>query len=408
MIALSTQLALAALTLALQAGAAPQSEPLETGKSLYQQARFPEAIETLRKAVERMEGDASDEQRRRRLVDAYRYLGLAYFALGEREIARDAFKNVLSLDPSERLDPELYAPKVVELFEQARLLAVPLDQAPRETTVARTKNRSERPPIWPKFAVEAWGGVDTFPDVNAPSPGFLARQKAAGFDLNEIALGGSGGQLGGGRFSLRLGSGRDRLSFAFEPLIRTGSRWNSGRLGADYSGQDYRFEHRWDVTVYEMRLTWSHQAIVTDAWAGWVDVSYRTASVAYERYNLLTPEPQQPSFRGSDGVDNVNVTLNGLRTALTLSRKLSRRLSIEGSLGYTLALRNLTYDPAIVDTPAGYEFYGSFDTAVSARLALSSQLDCALLYRHQSYGWTYLGELRSSSYLAALTIHTSR
>jgi hypothetical protein len=404
------QLAAASLTLALQGAAATPSEPLETGKSLYQQARFPEAIETLRKAVERMQTGATDEQRRQRLADAYRYLGLAYFALGEREIARDAFKNVLSLNPKERLDPELYAPKVVELFEQARLLAVPPPATAPDAAATRARHGQDRPPFWPTFAVEAWGGIDSFPDVTAPSAGYVGRLKAGGFDVPEVAVGGNRGQLGGIRFSLRLGSGRDRLSLGLEPMIRSGNQWHEGFLGQDAKGQDYRFEHRWDLNLAELRFTWSHQVMRDDAWTAWMDTSYRNASLQYERYNRLTPVPDQPAFMlaGGQNVDTVHVGLNGLRTAFSVSRRLSRRLSIEGALGYTLALRHLTSDPVDATAPSGYEFDSSFDLSVGTRLALSSGVDFSVLYRRQGYGSTYLGDLRCSNYLVALTVHSAR
>jgi hypothetical protein len=209
---------------------------------------------------------------------------------------------------------------------------------------------------------------------------------------------------------MRLGTGRDRLSLGLEPFIRTGSRWQEGFLGQDYYGQDYRFEHQWDLNLAELRFTWSHQVIGDDAWTAWMDTSYRNASLSYERYNRLTPVPDQPRFLTVSGnnVDSVHVGLNGLRTAFSLSRRLSRRLSIEGALGYTLALRNLTSDPVDETTPSGYEFDSSFDLSVGTRLALSPGLDFAVLYRRQGYGWTNLGDLRCSNYLAALTVHTAR
>jgi len=389
------------------------NESIETGKSLYQQARFPEAIETLRRAVERMEGNASDEQRRQRLVDAYRYLGLAYFALGERDIARDAFKNVLSLNPNERLDPELYAPRVVELFEQARLLAVPLGATSRDPSRARERARRERRPFGPKFAVELWGGVDRFPGATAPSPGYESRLKAGGVNIDAIAVDGGRGQFGAVRLSLRLGNGADRLSIGLEP-VRTGSRRHVGTLGANDHGQDFSFEHEWDLNAYEWRFTWSHRVLANEAWTLWTDTSYRNAWLSHDQYNLLTPATAAARSLTQDNYatllnngDSVHVDLHGLRAALSISRRLSQRLSIEGSLGYTLALRNVTYDPAIADTPAGYELSSSFDVSVGARLALTSQLAFSLLYRQQSYGQTYLGDLRSSNYLAALTIHSS-
>ncbi len=67
---------------------APQETPLETGKSLYQQGRFDEALPLLRQAV-RDEG---------RSAPARYWLGMAWLALGNEDEALKAFRRATQLD----------------------------------------------------------------------------------------------------------------------------------------------------------------------------------------------------------------------------------------------------------------------------------------------------------------------
>ncbi len=94
---------------------------LDEGKTLFEQARFSLAVAKLQEAIGVLEDEPDAARRRGALTDAFLHLGLAFIGLNEREAARDAFKNVLRLDPDFHPDPEILAPKVIELFEQARL-----------------------------------------------------------------------------------------------------------------------------------------------------------------------------------------------------------------------------------------------------------------------------------------------
>jgi tetratricopeptide (TPR) repeat protein len=415
MIALTTNLAAVALAALLQGTNAAPAEPLEAGKALYWEARFPEAIDTLRTVIQGLNVADLDAAHRLRLADAYLFLGLAYYAIGQRDIARDAFKNVLSLNPGEKLDPEIYAPKLIEFFEQARLLAVAMEPASRDSAEAGGRVRREVRFLAPKFAVELWGGLDRFPDTTAPSQGYLNRLKAGGLDLSPVTIGGGRGQFAGIRFSLRLGDGRDRVSLGFEPFIRTGSPSHTGSLGEDYYGRNFDFDHGWDLNVGEWRLTWSRQVVASETWTLSTELAYRNAWLSHETYNLLTPTTAAAKSAwysngslGGNNVDTVSITLHGLRGGLAVARRLGRRLSVDASLGYTLALRNQEVDPPDATAVTGYEFNSLFDLIVGARVDVGPWLDVALQYRLQNYGWTHLGQLKSSSYVASLTFHSSR
>ncbi len=94
---------------------------LEEARTLYGEARFPEAVARLDALTARLETLPDLPRRDERLVDACLLLGLAHVALDDPSSARASFKRVLHVRPNQRLDPEVYAPKVVTLFEQARV-----------------------------------------------------------------------------------------------------------------------------------------------------------------------------------------------------------------------------------------------------------------------------------------------
>jgi SH3 domain-containing YSC84-like protein 1 len=125
---LAASAALILLTL-LRAGPARAEGPAQTSavdrelaeaKECYHGARFEETIERLESAVSRLDRERSLEVRRIRLADAYLHLGLAHLALGQRAQAKQSFREMLAVDGETRLDPDIYAPKVVELVEEAR------------------------------------------------------------------------------------------------------------------------------------------------------------------------------------------------------------------------------------------------------------------------------------------------
>lgn len=58
-------------------------------------------------------------------LEAWRILGLAEYQLGDKAGAREAFINLLSIDPDQSLDPFLVPPPIVEFFDKVRRDAEP-------------------------------------------------------------------------------------------------------------------------------------------------------------------------------------------------------------------------------------------------------------------------------------------
>ncbi|MEL6345860.1 MAG: hypothetical protein AAFV53_22305 [Myxococcota bacterium] len=98
----------------------PGRAALEEGRVLYQRADFDNATSVLELAVDALldglagAGDSKD------LIDALLLLGLSRAALGEEDAARDAFRQVVILEPQRQLDRINYPPKMVNLFSSVR------------------------------------------------------------------------------------------------------------------------------------------------------------------------------------------------------------------------------------------------------------------------------------------------
>jgi hypothetical protein len=93
---------------------------LQKAKQLYEGASFTEAVTLLQSALRRLEVLRSTQARVQVLGDAYLHLALAQLGAGQRGDAKDAFRRLVRLDPKRQLDPDVFAPKVRALLEEAR------------------------------------------------------------------------------------------------------------------------------------------------------------------------------------------------------------------------------------------------------------------------------------------------
>ncbi len=155
-------------------------QQLEDAKSLYRQGSFQEAISKLLGVVDELKPLRDVELRKPQLADAYLHLGLSYVAVGERAAGKEALKALLRLDRERRLDPEIYAPKVVALFEEARA-EVWAEPAPVKTASAPTPREGRGLKALPfvlgagaiggvALAVGGGGSPAPGPAATAPSP----------------------------------------------------------------------------------------------------------------------------------------------------------------------------------------------------------------------------------------------
>lgn len=132
---------------------APQEDlgrELEAAKNVYETGNFPRASSALSAVIAKLEERTDLEDQQEMLVDAHFHLGLTYFALNDSTSARESFEVVASLEPDYRIDPERYAPRVVELFEQAREAAVARrvePESPPQPTAEAADIPADAPPV---------------------------------------------------------------------------------------------------------------------------------------------------------------------------------------------------------------------------------------------------------------------
>lgn len=141
--------------IALQSQQSNVDRDLEEAKTLYREARFTDAIVRLQNTIERLKLLKNLQARKTNLGDAYLHLALSYFALAELPLAKAQLTNVLRSDPDRQLDPQIYAPQVIALFEEARkevakepatAAAVPAPASSSQAAVAK-KGGSKAPLI---------------------------------------------------------------------------------------------------------------------------------------------------------------------------------------------------------------------------------------------------------------------
>jgi len=95
-------------------------QQLRQAKMLYTEALFAEAAVKLEALAARFEALQETTSRNQRLSETYLFAGLSYIGLDDRPAAKAAFERLIRIDPARRLDPEVYASKVLQLFEEAR------------------------------------------------------------------------------------------------------------------------------------------------------------------------------------------------------------------------------------------------------------------------------------------------
>ncbi len=153
--------------IALQSQQSNVDRDLEEAKTLYREARFTDAIVRLQNTIERLKLLKNLQARKTNLGDAYLHLALSYFALAELPLAKAQLTNVLRSDPDRQLDPQIYAPQVIALFEEARkevakepatAAAVPAPASSSQAAVAK-KGGSKAPLILLGAAAAAGGGI---------------------------------------------------------------------------------------------------------------------------------------------------------------------------------------------------------------------------------------------------------
>ena len=97
------------------AGSAAQDPGLAAGVRRVDEGDFEGAVATLGPVADRLSATGGHEA-----AQACLYLGIAHLALDERDAAGVRFVQALGHEPSLRLSPDRFSPKVIAAFEEAR------------------------------------------------------------------------------------------------------------------------------------------------------------------------------------------------------------------------------------------------------------------------------------------------
>jgi hypothetical protein len=111
-------LAVAAPALAADPQAAVKQR-LSDGEKKYADQEYRASIELFQSVLN--DSSSTRDQRAR----AYEYIGLSWLILGKKQRAREAFEDLLSIDPHYTLTDPSHSPKLREFFEEVRSTFVP-------------------------------------------------------------------------------------------------------------------------------------------------------------------------------------------------------------------------------------------------------------------------------------------
>jgi len=91
---------------------------IEKGVALYEQGYFDKAIQKFKQSISELIGRPEDEARNEGLFRANLYLGMSYLGKGKESLAKESFKNALNAAPYKTLDPVIFPPKVISLYNE--------------------------------------------------------------------------------------------------------------------------------------------------------------------------------------------------------------------------------------------------------------------------------------------------
>ena len=226
---------------------------LEQAQGDYLAGQYPRAAVRLTALVTKLELSPAASPERSLLIDAHFYLALSLFALDDAATAKESFKAIARLEPDFQIDPERYAPQLLDLFEEAR------SEIDLETPAAYTSSSSGKPA--PKLTVPILAAVGAGAGVAAVARGGSEDAPGSGDPLAATDNDGDG-------FSVSAGDCNDS-----DPTIRPGGMVSfnvrfafSGTVGCQRTNprqQVYTIENKSCEAFTFSHLEW--QARVVDS-----------------------------------------------------------------------------------------------------------------------------------------------
>ena len=94
------------------------ADSTEKGITLYEKGEFSKAVIEFKHVINALKDKSEGDARSEELFTADLYLGLTYLGTGQESLAKEAFRNAVLTLPGKSLDPELFSPKVISLYNQ--------------------------------------------------------------------------------------------------------------------------------------------------------------------------------------------------------------------------------------------------------------------------------------------------
>lgn len=94
---------------------------IKEAQELYEKAEYTLAIEKFKQAIEEIKKLKKEQIYEEKIVEAYLTIGICYIGKGDFESAKKNFSEVLKRKPDLELDPVWYSPKVINIFNEAKL-----------------------------------------------------------------------------------------------------------------------------------------------------------------------------------------------------------------------------------------------------------------------------------------------
>ncbi len=120
-------------------------------KELYEALQFEKTIETGQRLLKQTSSFSQQE-----LIEIHKYLGFAYFNLGQLDSARTHFLTILELDPQYQFDPVTTSPKIIAFFEQQKKELKQVKRVPAITRYIFLKDKRPEASI-KSLLVPGWG-----------------------------------------------------------------------------------------------------------------------------------------------------------------------------------------------------------------------------------------------------------
>ncbi|MDO9289249.1 MAG: PEGA domain-containing protein, partial [Thermodesulfovibrionales bacterium] len=100
------------------ASAEEYPDATEKAIALYENGDFDKAIREFKQVISELRDKPENDARNEKLFTANFYVGMAYLGKGKEGLAKESFRNAFKAAPDKTINPELFPPKVISLYNE--------------------------------------------------------------------------------------------------------------------------------------------------------------------------------------------------------------------------------------------------------------------------------------------------